>query len=611
MQHDTVVTELIRRPLADIAQELAALRADKARLQDEVDGLNALMPELHTLRKENVERRKALGFFIRQTEFIPRVDSVRLSGPRTQELPSDIIAAILDALVAVSPPYEHKPDIVLGPRSPWMDHIRFQKGLTLVCKAWWEPATRVLYNRVVLRRMGQITAFARTLSETNVGYDFARHVKHIALHDCAILNPFSDVVLEDLRFVLRRCTAVQSFTVAPHMSYSSGMWRLPGSSLDIGWMSQESLRSLVRKGPIANLRHLELPLDRKSRLAIVELYHILFETKQLLSLKLELLDFRTPPEDDVELSTLPTLSLPLLCELQFSTRCEIFTDWVTSSCKMPNLRSLTLTKSDSIPLSFLEAHGGRLTYINCNNFDSQLPNSNHLTDLRSLAETCPMVEHLVVCHAFDVVEVLFVLHRARQPLLHLRYLDIWLTESWRGPVVTQEKLVDSFARYDKYHRKSGAKREKFPVLGTNARYLSYYGHTDLPRICHPAALSGDDEVRTVRVHDACIVQTLWLVQEKEGDVWPGHPESDDQSNDSDFVPESEDEDTTSWISDDASDNSAEADSGLDDGSEDTHDTWTEDQVLKGLSCKALPEQWDAETINSDMFPGEGPSRSER
>ncbi|RPD54973.1 hypothetical protein L226DRAFT_613554 [Lentinus tigrinus ALCF2SS1-7] len=599
MQHDAVVTELVCRPLADIAREIAALRADKKRLQDEkaglqreLESLNALMPELHALRKEKVEHKKALGFFMRQTEFVPRVDSVRLSGPRTQELPSDIIAAILDALIVVSPPYEHKPDIILGPRSPWMDRIRFQKGLTLVCKAWWEPATRVLYNRVVLRRMGQIAAFARTLSEAHSAYDFGRHVKHIALHDCAILRSFSDVVLEDLRFILRRCTAVRSFTMAPHMNYSGGQWQLPGSSLDISWMSPGSLRGLMQEGPIANLRHLELPLNKKSRLAVVELYHVLFETKQLLSLKLEPLHFTIPLEEDpsVELSTLPMLSLPLLCELQFSTQCRFFTNWLISSCQMPKLTSLALIDSVSVPRSLLQAHGSHLTYLNhypsySDYHSSFLRTRNGIQVFDSLSETCPMIEHLAVS-ASDLFEALVELNRSPRPLLHLRYLDVWLIGRESR---TAEKLVGPFvifADFDRYDMKSGANREKFPALGTNARYLSYYGHSDLPRICHPTALSGDEKVRTVCVHDKCVVQTSWLVQEKQ-DLWPGHPA--DVRYGSDFVPESEDGDRT-WISDDASEISEAADRGLDDGSEDDHDTWTEDQVLEGPECKALPEQ---------------------
>ena len=154
---------------------------------------------------------------------------------RLQSLPLEIIDLVLSELASAAPaPYEHSPDLILGPHSPWVRYESFKKGLTLVCRAWWEPTTRMLYKRITLRRMGQISALARTLSTASeAGFDFSACVEHLGLHECAILKPFADVVLEDLRCILRRCTALRSFSTVPHFNYGSGVWQWLGSSLDV------------------------------------------------------------------------------------------------------------------------------------------------------------------------------------------------------------------------------------------------------------------------------------------------------------------------------------------------------------------------------------------
>ncbi|KAI0737833.1 hypothetical protein C8Q80DRAFT_306268 [Daedaleopsis nitida] len=58
--------------------------------------------------------------------------------------------------------YRSNPSVMVGPHNPWLGDLCTKNRLTLVCKGWSAPATAVLYGEIVIRRMGQIAALART-----------------------------------------------------------------------------------------------------------------------------------------------------------------------------------------------------------------------------------------------------------------------------------------------------------------------------------------------------------------------------------------------------------------------------------------------------------------
>ena len=545
-------------------------------------------------------------------------------------MPVEIWGVVFDQLLLLCPPYEHKPDIVLGPRSPWMEYMRFQRGLTLVCKQWWELATRALHHRIVLRRMCQISALARALWQTaGTRYDFSGCVKDIALHDLGIVRPFTDAVLGDLRFILRRCTMLQSFSTVPHTNYVTEMWALIGSSLDGSWIYMDCMRSILRAGPLANLRHLDLELllhQGPMKTKLLELHQLLSETPQLVSLKLGaerlqgLSGSTAAPTDSSHTSTLPMLCLPALRELELSVYYPTLVTWATSSCQFPNLTSLTfIDYLGELPLHLLDAHGARLTYLHCYPLQDSIDGSWYIGHswhgFSALSNTSPMLQHLVTTAPFVLLE----LNRCTQPLFHLRYLDVWphLRDATRREAI-QELLYNADIANVEH-----ANREKYPALGNNIRLLSFHGHSDIPRICHPAALSREDEIRTMCVRDVQVVQTSWCVRaHKDFTTTPASwPESEgisnnlddpDDSDDPDFVLESadEEEDSESWVSEDSDTSEAEEmsdHSSLDGESVDETDTWGPDDVLTARPegrhvCCALREDWDVDNIDSDACP---------
>ncbi|TFK83822.1 hypothetical protein K466DRAFT_655029, partial [Polyporus arcularius HHB13444] len=162
------VEQLESRSLADIAEELFKLREEssamkEAQLASQVEQATALK-EL----KETVERleRKNARLLDTNGQFAAILEErwrakIQRRGVQAASIPYDILLHIFENTQIGLHECEHS--VVPEPRSRWFAGLRMEKALTLVCKGWACPATKLLYADIVLRRMGQITALAHTL----------------------------------------------------------------------------------------------------------------------------------------------------------------------------------------------------------------------------------------------------------------------------------------------------------------------------------------------------------------------------------------------------------------------------------------------------------------
>ena len=187
--------------------------------------------------------------------------------------------------------HEHDPS-VMRLWSTWLDRLRFRKGLILVCKAFAGPAAAVLYENVVFRRMGQVLALARTLS-SEVGRSLSSPIQRVRMDSCVIWAPCADVVKHELLFVLRRCTALRSFSFQSHPNFPSTnsahkdspiawdgfhpAWLLHDHTDDVGRLCQGILSSALLKLDIS------MPL---SETQVAELHELLSAARLLRPLKL-------------------------------------------------------------------------------------------------------------------------------------------------------------------------------------------------------------------------------------------------------------------------------------------------------------------------------------
>ncbi len=506
-------------------------------------------------------------------------------------LPPEVLMRIFKAASPCQ--YEHDPS-VMRPWSTWLDDLRFRKGLVLVCKAFAGPATAALYEDVVFRRMGQIPALARTLS-SGVGRNVSPLIQRIRMDSCVIWAPCAEVVKNDLLFILRRCTALRAFLFHAHPNFPTTnsahedsphawdgfnpAWLLHDHTDDVGRLFQRILSS--------SLRELEISMPL-SETQVAELHELLSAARLLRTLKLGQIVAQPFVRDA---SSLSTRTLPQLEALQMYVDHPGFTAYVSSQWELPALTSLTMIYCEALPETLLKQHGRGLTYLHIfpkkkdrvYDYSWVACSVNHLD---ALSEWCPVLEHLVFPATRPNNHATSILSRIRSPTL--RYLDIWC----HNCLATRE-LVEAEAD-------DAVEQGHLPSL-VQLRRLRKVPRIDLPLICHPSFVTGDD-ARLYRLPGLFVVQTSWCVVPDsglQGDLpWFVHlpPEDDDTGT---FVYESE-------SGDEDEDEDEDGDKDEDEDNEDDGDDEDEDDEDEDTS-EASDEAYDP---SDNEIESEGSSDTE-
>ncbi|KAI0628450.1 hypothetical protein C8Q77DRAFT_1203825, partial [Trametes polyzona] len=326
--------------------------------------------------------------------------STRLTrGATMARLPQELLLHIFKSIPP--PSHEYDPSIIQGPRSEWMSTLRARKALVMTCKAFVGPAMEVLYEDIVLRRMGQVPALARTLDPLrNPSADsIAALVRKVRMDSCVVWAPFADVVREELHLILRQCTSLKEFAFYPHINFSfeagptsdtfdafNPMWLLEFNSGD------GSTNGLLH-APIAHgLSSLDLKLSLHSKPEFVALHELLGSASRLEKLKLDLTSYfpHYPPQFS------GPIALHSLRDMSFSCRNDHhwFLDYVCDLWELPSLQALTLVEPGILSIArVLRTHGAHLTYLQWNRHWYSETSDDAFSDL---CRVCPRLEHLVV-----------------------------------------------------------------------------------------------------------------------------------------------------------------------------------------------------------------------
>ncbi|KAI0639774.1 hypothetical protein C8Q77DRAFT_1082805 [Trametes polyzona] len=555
-----VLEELVQRSLVDIADEVRQLRKENARLKGSEERLLERLRQLESdaplLRRDRAAFGGPLRDFTAQ-----RVR--RIVG----ELPYEILLRIFKS--ARAPRHELDPAVLQGYHSEWLADLRFRKNFIYVCKSWAGPAMDLLYEDIVLRRMGQIIALTNTLTSRHTWRkNLAQRVKIIRMDDCLVLWPCADAVCEALTTIFTLCTSLRVFEYHPAKHFPTV------SSLPIGeaigafnpaWFVDDSSESFQRvfMERLSGLTVLDLAVPLSCQQA-VHLHRALASATSLR--KLQLSSIKISENDRQVLERLPILDFPHLTELYIPDDNLPFQDHVSTRWRMPILDRLTTIRTMHFPGKLLEAHGSHLTYLNlhpptlgpeCKTFSDE--------ELCEALRFCPLLRHVAATMSYydslSFIECTKFL--VRTPL----HLDVWL-------------FPDSRLAWDRSVPSSPCYLENPNV---HVRRLYYHGVTDLPTICDPDTPADDSEMFVVRVPNHRFVHerlcVLWdTTFHKEDLRFPPSKlydyEPDDTvygSEDSAFEPSSEDSDEDSDQGTDADEPSDSGDMEVDVDAQGTED----------------------------------------
>ena len=431
--------------------------------------------------------------------------------------------------MAFVPHHCYDPSPTQGSNSPWLRLLRMKKDLSHICKATYWPGMRVLYGDIVLRRMGQISALARTLRSPEIGNAIGAIVRVVRIDSCPVLYPCADAIEEDLVFILSRFTTLRSFAYHPHPQfhlvdapYDS---KVEDGLFNPTWFfqrtSQVHIQLVSHTG--SRLRHLDLSIDLQDDSTLHGIHSILMNAAALATLRLTRYDYPglidrpgTAPAVDypdtmVHLSYLSDLTIDLSARNGLQT-------YVCARWHLPSLTHLTLLlgkEGDSRdPTALLKRFGARILYLHFSGgtrSDSGVLDPVIRSSLTSDLDTLfPEIQHLILS---DAPHHLLAIRSKT-----LRRLDIWVSSLTlaipHGPPIkewTQSTVRDAFV--DHASAAPSLAGVRLLVATWSVWYpgaVSIRG-TDWPKICAPELLAAGapDEGRGYIVHR---FPTRWIVQ---------------------------------------------------------------------------------------------------
>ena len=125
------------------------------------------------------------------------------------------LQSILDEAVAFQDLLD--PSLHVAGDSPWCKLLRWKKGILAVCRHWHPVALPLLYRDVVLRRVGQVFAFAETLSSDNT--DYRSLVRSIQL-SCWVPEDVRQLYQQCVLSVVMQCPNLKALTFGISGAYT-------------------------------------------------------------------------------------------------------------------------------------------------------------------------------------------------------------------------------------------------------------------------------------------------------------------------------------------------------------------------------------------------------
>ena len=273
-----------------------------------------------------------------------------------------------------------------GPESAWSHSLRTIKSIALVSKAWHAVALPLLYRHVVLRRVGQIIAFARTIRSSPD--TFARHVRAVVVA-CEVPTDLVRVTRQSLAYIFELCRNLRSlsfqaaFPLVPVLRFTStakgsslhGTLQLPTTITQLHIYDDEYAEGRGWKYPLQSVLSRITPLNN------------------LVSLTIYTLAESSSVHHSVQFPNLETLCL----------RTTIFGSYLPVHWEMPKLKSLrfrpmvTISQISRTTLTeFMQRHGEGILNLDFGGSQDSRCVEGTLEAQMHAASLCPRLDHFVI-----------------------------------------------------------------------------------------------------------------------------------------------------------------------------------------------------------------------
>ncbi|KAH9925874.1 uncharacterized protein BXZ73DRAFT_3250, partial [Epithele typhae] len=348
------------------------------------------------------------------------------------DIPSELQLKIFSE-VSPKPWHEMDPSVAQSGDSPWMRAFRAKLSLPLICRSTWWAASKVLYEDVVIRRMGQISSLARTMSsEAPPSSDLRFMINSLRMDTCIVWHAAVDECRAALATILSRCPNLTSITYRSHLAFAfadtfqDSVASMDGMLNPTWFASPSSTGNVLLSVVGSQLTHLDVHADLSNAAGMHALHAVLQHTHCLRFL----VAARLRDDGVVEQHhDSPTLILPSLLELHVDCSVMPFLPrFIANYWTLPRLQRLTvgIGANPMDPMETVERFGVGLRFLQF--FPSSVNASftpeqqDRLTS--TLESRCPLLEHLVLP---ALKPAAIAQHPIRSP--SLKWLDIWIVHS--------------------------------------------------------------------------------------------------------------------------------------------------------------------------------------
>ncbi|KAI0736089.1 hypothetical protein C8Q76DRAFT_298700 [Earliella scabrosa] len=386
---------------------------------------------------------------------------------------------------------------------------------------------QVLYEDIVIRRMGQIPALAKTLREPRTGLRLNGFIKSIRVDSCPVWAACADVVKEDFAFILAQCPVLRVFSYHPHPHFP--LFDSPPENdehdgfFNPHWLYESPLQRDLAISNTAALQSVDISVRLTCDLAL-RLHRLLTSSVCLTSLVIDRAAADQHCWGEIVQAGAPRLVLPQLRWLQVSfSNNGVFEHYACALMDIPNLSHLTLTHCEQYPHRMLESFGSRLVYLHL--YPPQVHTRLDWEPLSTIHDTCPHLEHLAIPACAGSSPTL---------LQTVKYLDVWTTDAILRPIAVYQTVLNTLEHQpdriwrDYYEltadvapalecmrliiRDAHASEASLPV-----HWLT--GSPDWPVVCDPRrTFECASDVAWHRFPDTWVGQTMWALFPTEQEI---------------------------------------------------------------------------------------------
>lgn len=320
----------------------------------------------------------------------------------SKTLPVDVLQDIFEEAFGSYPDFLHCSTGVGGiaRETPWLNALRLQKALLLVCKDWHAAALPYIYRHVMLPTAGQVLAFSYSLRWDTLNHR-TNYVRSLTMSGF-VPDRLASQVNTAVSYIITRCASLQRLSMDHNF--------LEEASLSLFQIPARQPSSVRGKIVSVNLRPHHI-LCTYSRVIPKTLYA---SFRHLTSLAITA-EF----DDDFPNLSFPSLRILILWDCVEQSPSSLPVRWALPALEDLRFRPFAMP-APQLVTQFFATYGGRITHLDL----GSVSRFARLEDVEVVVGACSALKHLVLAESYKTGDVLRGVEQSAFAARPFDYVDV-------------------------------------------------------------------------------------------------------------------------------------------------------------------------------------------